>query len=159
MREIKFRGKTRKNEWVYGKLLESNFSSFIVYMVNTFNGKFSSLKYEEVFPETVGQYTVEKDKNGKETFAGDVISCNHMGFCRFNAQIKLGEYTQDGSGGEYQGTQCIGFYAEVIDKDQVDEFGIKIVTDYLETTSLLEFDDFEIIGNVFDNPELLEVTK
>ena len=54
------------------------------------------------------------DRNGQELRVGDGIY-----YCAFASQIyrgiiRFGEYEQDGSGGEYKPSRCIGFYIERI---------------------------------------------
>ncbi|WP_157930352.1 YopX family protein [Mycobacteroides abscessus] len=105
------------------------------------------------------QYTGLKDKNEKEIFVGDIANVNYMGFSRFRVQILFGEYEQDGSGGEYSPSTCIGFYAKALNSDVLDEFDCRLVPEYLTETSILSFESIEVIGNTFENPELLGLEK
>ena len=73
-REILFRGLTESGEWIEGFYLESEYCdgkgvcSFIK------KHGYSEIK---VIPETVGQYTGLKDKNGLKSFSSEIVIVNY----------------------------------------------------------------------------------
>lgn len=128
MRQIKFRGKDLlKGEWRYGYLHLPNGGENLMIQVNN-HESFG------VIPETIGQYTGLKDKNGKEIYEGDIIGCH-------NPKIKHLIF--------YNEKQ--GRFMAALNGD--------IENDY---TSVCGLDDSrwnaskEVIGNIHDNPELIK---
>jgi uncharacterized phage protein (TIGR01671 family) len=142
MREYKFRGKRKDNdEWVYGCYFYDGKTHYILtgLWIEIDDGSGNELPdFYEVDPETVEQYTGTKDKNGKEAFTDDILETPAG-----KAVIKFGEYSQPTGGDNYH----IGFYLE-FEHEEIDILR-KDIGYWLPKST--------VIGNIHDNPELLEV--
>ena len=157
MTEILFRGKTSDGEWVEGDVLQTRYhSGHIEYQIMPQTPVSSAYP---VLPETVGQFTGLTDKNGVRIFEGDIVRYNTYDDFDCQSVVKFGEYNQDGSAGEYSASKCIGFYVDVDNFTCPDwcEYGSNCFSNYLKQQNILEVAQYcEIIGNIHDNPELLE---
>ena len=139
-REIKYHGKRVDNsEWVFGYFVKAWDNSY--YIITEFGSDVTCcsdcganvITTYEVTPETVGQYTGLKDKNGKEIYEDDII--------------------------EYCGSQLLESYKALI-KYKDDRF----VAVWIDDSKLFRKDIFfwaterkiQIIGNIHENPELLQ---
>lgn len=132
MREILFKGRgdTKYNDglWYYGVPIRDFDGDW---QICTNNSK------RVVIPETVGQYTGLKDKNGTKIFEGDIVLVPYIDpifKCTWNdtspCERAIVKY-------------CNGmFYVEYIESG--DKFTLSAMGGYMK-----------IIGNIYDNPELL----
>ena len=164
MREILFRGKRVDNgEWVEGYYSNLGGNSPRILKENIFIGKRGRvLEFEniKVLPETVGQFTGLTDKNGRRIFEGDIVQYNIYDDFDCQSVVKFGEYNQDGSAGEYSVRECIGFYVDVDNFTCPDwcENDPDYFPKHFKQQNVLEVArDCQVIGNIHDNPELLEV--
>lgn len=103
----------------------------------------------EVIPETVGQCTTLTDKNGKLIFTGDIlhIKTGKGWVCPVGTDIYYKVVFTEFNEQCNECTEYIGFMADNIHDD---EYSIQY---------LVRAYGAEVIGNIHDNPELLEVER
>lgn len=160
MREILFKGKRVDNdEWVYGFLTCMNYIDVWEQKV-CYDGqeeiKYCTTKSYQVKSETVSQFAGLTDKNGKKIFEGDIVK-----YCDEDIYY----YPED----------CTEFFGEVV--QECGAFGIGTQNELpLELENWCSNDNFvslweiylnlnccdgelsmiEVIGNIYDNKELLK---
>lgn len=141
IREILFRGKRSDNyEWVYGSFCMDALEQIKgIRCVNGFIRLYDKAKCKrqmyEVDRETVGQFTGLTDKHGKRIFEGDIV--------RF-AERRIG-----------------GEDVSIVEQVSFDEGGFCTHRYFLNNwlrSGNTKLEDIEVIGNIHDNPELMEET-
>jgi uncharacterized phage protein (TIGR01671 family) len=152
MREIKLRGLDR-NDGLVKEIERIDFKNEIALFV----GEYGWVEFNNVELE---QFTGLHDKNGKEIYEGDIV--------KFDDEVWSSSYTSCGT--EYDSYEVVnygvvGFDEETLRYDFVKyKYNENQVEADLHENHDLEFADFiqehEIIGNIYENPELLnEVVK
>lgn len=144
MREILFRGRTIEGVWIQGYFFQvMNVENKVLHNmimkdktnIDVFDGKTFQASYI-VEPETVGQYTGLKDKNGTKIFEGDIVK--YLPDWRIYNDAE--KYVV-----EWKDKSC----------------GFEPFSDSMENCHHcgggLDPADCEVIGNIHDNPELMEV--
>ena len=155
MREILFRGKRLDNgEWVEGFYVERQGKQWIYpsgdpvisrSLARELRPMHSAKSTQKIMregvpvdPATVGQYTGMKDKNGKRIFEGDVVEGHcHSAWSHYLQRCEVA-YGRDGFEARHHvncGDDGWRYY----------------------TYRVLFSKDVVVIGNIHDNPELLEV--
>lgn len=131
MREILFRAKSMFNDkaWVYGNFVKTNYDGLQDVIYDEDGWAY------EVIPETVGQYTGLTDMNGKKIFEGDICEVTMFNYEDEDIQIV--------------GKVCFKYSSFIFQ-------GFKHPDDEVLFSSVCDFDaDVEVIGNIYDNPELI----
>jgi len=129
MREIKFRAWDKvKKEWIPISSLECFHTGEVLQVKRMWNRKHFSIKSDCILV----QFTGLKDKNGKEIWEGDIVQFN--------------DYEWE----EYKGRKI--FTVEL----GIPRFWLKEELFGYEGELLKEPENCKVIGNIYENPELLE---
>ena len=129
MRTIKFKGKCcHSDAWAYGNLVDYGEDEYPeIQGFDVYHEGNDIWQEPTVERDTIGQFTGLYDKNGKEIYEGDIVRCNE-----FVYEVV------------YERKRFASF-ALRRDKDMYDHyFG-----------EAMECDACEVIGNIHDNPELV----
>ena len=155
MREILFRGKRTDNgEWVEGyyMCIGGKYHYILAGKIDLTRGYTEPIKYP-VDPETIGQFTGMTDMKGQKIFEGDIL------------QAKVNEYAREDS--SFWGKQKLRTGNKINAVWSVEHKVFNTYAGYmvygkdrrfhrLLTHSVIINADCEVIGNVHDNPDLLE---
>lgn len=131
MREILFRGKALKtSEWVFGFVQKKQVIGGVNWLIH--EDLRASTAYHApivINPSTIGQYTGLTDKNGTKIFEGDI--------CKFESYIE--EFTN------YEILWRVNMWVALAWEENI-----------ADVLDLFFCERSIIIGNIHDNPELLE---
>ena len=136
MRESIFRGKRLDNgEWIEGDLrqdpdLETAYINGWDYSTADYALQREPFEHQ-VDPLTVCQYTGLNDKNGRQIFDGDILSTTNSNSRIWYIDYKSASFRANQSNADFD---CV-----------LGEF--------------MRYSEVEVIGNIHDNPELLEENK
>lgn len=132
-RKILFRGKLEYNgKWIYGDLLQYENGDVAIFgeKLSSFGCECTEMsKRDRVIPDTIGQYTGLKDKNGNKIFEGDIVIIGE--------KLKTKVVYYDGA-----------FRMQ-------SEFS-PTPTDTTDMGYMMREFSVRIIGNIHDNPELIK---
>ncbi|USK57175.1 YopX family protein [Cytobacillus solani] len=137
VREIKFRGKPIEDygdiKWFVGSLILS-YEDELAYIEADGQGTVP------VEWESVGQYTCLKDKNGKEIYEGDICRVNYK-----REQHYLGGYYHE------EKTGVIEYKFGMFDLYHPGVCLAIVAQEYMTDIEV----EWEVIGNIYENPELI----
>ena len=148
MREILFKAKSRRDGgWVEGYYAQLGIDDHIEHYIiqnmaltKLFDDWEKNMQFMdvEIILETLCQYTGMKDDSGNRIFENDILLIDELGMDYHAERGKV-----------YYDTQYLGYAVEFVEGE----------TDTYPLSEYNTGDGVEVIGNIFDNPELLEVEE
>lgn len=161
MREILFKAKRIDNgEWVEGSLIDLDIDSGYCYIVPPYK-KASTLpinflitsRMEWVVSETLCQFTGLYDKNGKKIWENDILMCH--GNSEDLVKVAFGEFGVRNIETGSIVDKVVGWHYEVVPTDAISRcepfcWSMPLTEYYIDRCEM------EVVGNIFDNPELLQ---
>lgn len=129
MNENLFRGKSN-NKWIIGyyACIDETYHYILTGKFDEFNGAVGYEQYR-VIPDTVGQFIGVLDKNKRQIFDGDIVRTKYGRICKvvwFSPQL------------------CWDLYP------------LECKSKTPDTYDLFKSENLEVIGNIYDNPEILK---
>lgn len=133
MREILFKAKRKDNgEWIEGYYLKRydllGNEEHLIFHADSY----TVWEYAEIDPETLCEFTGRCDKNGKRIWENDILMA-HLD------ELYLEDATYETV--EWGAAGWVTHEANSVDRQYLDEF---------------DLEHFEVVGNIFDNKELLQ---
>ena len=138
MREILFKGKDKSSgAWVYGSYVHYAKRGVAEHCILS-EGK----QMLSIIPDTVGQYTGLDDKKGVKIFEGDIVRYTDEYSCVKTVPVVWGGKYHPAFDLAVELYNCVNSLVELLlDSDAMSDAMV------------------EVIGNIYDNPELLEESK
>ena len=148
MRKIIYRGRDKNGIWHEGSYVCLNSAHHRIYMgYPDPKAEYIYPDWYSVDPETVGQYTGLKDKNDQKIFEGDILK-----FGAYNVQVYWNDETFS-----WEATKCENKYDGYRHfqgkPEEWDDIYLGWIAAEIPITGQMTT---EIIGNIYDNPELIE---
>lgn len=153
MREILFKAKRIDNgEWVEGCLvIDHSRSNLFEYRMQPVES--GALYAPPINPETLCRFTGFCDKNGKKIWKNDILMCH--GNPKDLAKVLFGEFGVRDIGTGSIVDKVVGWHYEVVPTDAISRcepfcWPMPLTEYYINRCEM------EVVGNIFDNPELLQ---
>lgn len=161
MREILSKAKQIDNgEWIEGSLIDLDIDSGYCYIVPPYK-KASILpiiflitdRMKLVDPETLCRFTGLCDKNGNKIWKNDILMCH--GNPKDLVKVLFGEFGVRNIETGSIVDKVVGWHYEIIPTDTISRcepfyWSMPLTKDYIDRCEM------EVVGNIFDNPDLLQ---
>ena len=144
MRTIRFRGKDKKGEWIYGNYCKLTHYDSVYIIPEDMGGVIVEVEDFKVDSNTVGQLTVHRDRNGKEIYEGDILRSDDYPFSDGEEKdnyLGVAFCTEDGS------FEIMQFVTK--------QSKCRAIFNFINRPFYgIDMDKLEVIGNIYDNQGL-----